>query len=63
MNVIDRMFKDEKKGFCQKQFAFVTGSYVHFQSFGVHNNMNVESVIKKLWGLAREKEMQRSEHK
>jgi len=25
--------------------------------------MNVESVIKKLWGLAREKEMQRSEHK
>jgi hypothetical protein len=36
---------------------------VHFQSFGVHNNMNVESVIKKLRGLAREKEMQRSEHK
>ncbi len=36
---------------------------MHFQSFGVHNNMNVESVIKKLRGLAREKEMQRSEHK
>jgi hypothetical protein len=31
MNVMGEMFKDEKKrGNCQKQFAFVTRSCVHF---------------------------------
>jgi hypothetical protein len=49
MNVAGGMFKDEKKwGNCRKQFAFVARSYLCFQSFGVHNNMNAESAIEKL---------------
>jgi len=43
--------------------VFVVGSYVHFQSFRVHNIMSVESATKKLQIIAKEKEMQRSEHK
>jgi hypothetical protein len=35
--------------------VFVAGSYVHFQSFGVHNNMNVENEIEKLHIIAKEK--------
>jgi hypothetical protein len=64
MNVMGGMFKDEKKqGNCRKQFAFVTKSYVHFQSFGIHNSMYADSVIEKLQQIAREKEVQRREHK
>ncbi len=37
-----------KWGNCQKQFAFVVGSCAHFRSFGIHSNMNAESVIEKL---------------
>jgi len=49
INVTSKMFKDEKKwGNHQKQFVFVVGSCAHFRSFGVHNNMNVESAIEKL---------------
>ncbi len=36
---------------------------MHFQSFGVHNNMCAESAIEKLQQIAREKESQRSEHR
>jgi hypothetical protein len=46
MNVTGGMFKDKKKwGNRWKQFAFIVKSCVHFQSFGVHSNMNAESVI------------------
>jgi hypothetical protein len=38
----------KKKGNCHKQIVFVAGSCMHFQSFGVHNNMNAESAIEKL---------------
>ncbi len=49
MNVMGRMFKDQKKqGNRQKQFVFVARSCVHLQSFGIHNSMNVESAIEKL---------------
>jgi hypothetical protein len=49
MNLTGGMFKDEKKpGNCQKQFAFITRSYAHFQSFGVHSSMSAESAIEKL---------------
>jgi hypothetical protein len=49
MNVTSEILKDEKKwGNHQKQLAFVVKICVHFQSFGVHSNMSVESVIKKL---------------
>jgi hypothetical protein len=37
-------------------FSFVIGSCEHFRSFGVHNNMSVESVIEKLQKIAKEKE-------
>jgi hypothetical protein len=57
MNVIGKMFKDKKKrGNRQKQFAFVVGIYACFGSFGVHNNMNVNSAIEKLQRIVREKE-------
>jgi hypothetical protein len=36
---------------------------VCFQSYRVHVKMNVESVIENLQRIAREKEMQKSEHK
>ncbi len=42
---------------------FVARSCAHFRSFGVHNNMNVESVIEKLQQITRENEVQRSEHR
>jgi len=49
MNVMGRMFKDEKKqGNCQKQFVFVTRNYVHFLSFKVHNSTSAKSAIDKL---------------
>jgi hypothetical protein len=49
MNVMGEKFKDEKKWSNHwKQFTFVVGSCACFQSFGVHSNMNVESVIEKL---------------
>jgi hypothetical protein len=49
MNVTGRMFKDKKKqGNHQKQFMFITRSCAHFQSFGVHNIMSVDSAIEKL---------------
>jgi hypothetical protein len=49
MNVIDGMFKDEKKqSNRQKQFAFIVRSCAHFRSFGIHSNMSIESVIEKL---------------
>ncbi len=36
---------------------------MHFQSFRVHNIMSVESATERLQIIAKEKEMQRSEHK
>jgi hypothetical protein len=46
MNVMNMMFKDEKKwSNHQNQFAFVIGSYACFQSFGIYNSMNAESAI------------------
>jgi hypothetical protein len=49
MNEMGGMFKDEKKqGNCWKQFPFVPGSCARLQSFGIHNNMSVESAIEKL---------------
>ncbi len=42
---------------------FVAGSCACFWSFGVHNNMSVESAIEKLQWTVREKEVQRSEHR
>jgi uncharacterized membrane protein len=57
------IFKDVKiQGNRRKQFVFVAKSCVCFQSFRIHNNMSVESVIEKLQGIVREKEAQRSEH-
>jgi hypothetical protein len=38
----------KKKGNRRKQFTFVVGSYAHFRSFKIHNNMSVKSVIEKL---------------
>ncbi len=58
------MFKDKKKqGNYRKQFAIVAGCCAHFQSFGVHNNMNAKSAIEKLQQITREKEAHRNEHK
>jgi hypothetical protein len=49
LNVTGGMFKDKKKwGNRRKQFVFVVRSCARFQSFGVHNNMTVESAIEKL---------------
>jgi hypothetical protein len=42
---------------------FIVGSCERFQSFGVHISMSAESVIEKLHRIAKEKEVQRSEHK
>jgi len=42
--------------------VFVARSCERFQSFGIHNNMSAESAIKKLQQIAKEKEVQRSEH-
>ncbi len=57
-----RMFKDMKKrGNCQKQFAFVLRSCVHFRSFGVHSSMSAQNAIEKLQQIA--KEAQKSEHR
>jgi hypothetical protein len=56
MNVMGEMFKDEKKrGNCQKQFAFVTRSCVHFWSFRVHNSMSAKSAIEKLQQITRKR--------
>ncbi len=56
MNVMGMMFKDEQKwGNRRKQFAFVARNYVHFPSFGIHNNMSVENAIEKLHRITREK--------
>jgi hypothetical protein len=55
--------KMKKQGNCRKQFVFIVGSCAHFQSFGVHTNMNAENAIEKLQIIAREKEAQRSEHR
>jgi hypothetical protein len=64
MNVMGGMFKDEKKrSNHQKQFAFIVESYACFRNFGVHNYMNANNVIEKLQQIAREKEVQRSEHR
>jgi hypothetical protein len=38
----------KNKGNCQKKIVFVVGSYMRFQSFGVHNNMSAKSAIEKL---------------
>jgi hypothetical protein len=55
--VTSKMFKDEKKrGNNQKKFAFIARTYARFWRFGVHNSMNVESVIEKLQRIAMEKE-------
>ncbi len=35
---------------------FVTKGHEHIQSFGIHNNMSVESVIEKLQRITKEKE-------
>ncbi len=40
--------KDEKKGNHRNQFVFTIGSSVRFQSFRIHNSMNVKNVIEKL---------------
>ncbi len=57
VNVMSEKFKDKKKrDNHQKQFAFVVGSCAHFQSFGIHSNMNVDSVIEKLQIIIKEKE-------
>jgi hypothetical protein len=64
MNAIGGMFKDEKKqGNHPKQFVFIVGSCVHFRSFKVHYNMNVENTIEKPQRITREKEAQKNEHK
>ncbi len=42
---------------------FFVESCACFQSFEIHNNMNVKSATKKLQIIAREKEAHRSEHK
>jgi hypothetical protein len=47
--LMGEMFKDKKKqGNCRNKSTFIVGSSTHFWSFGVHNNMNVESAIEKL---------------
>jgi IS4 transposase len=58
MNVMGKMFKDEKKqGNRRKQFTFVVGSCARFRSFRIHNSMNVKSAIEKLKWITREKEV------
>ncbi len=42
---------------------FIIGNCAHFQSFGIHNSMNVKNAIEKLQQIAREKEVQKSEHR
>ncbi len=44
----------KKQGNCQKWFAFVVGSCVCFQSFGVHSSMRVENAIEKLQQITRD---------
>ncbi len=64
MNGMSGKFKDEnKQNNCQKLFSFATRSYVFFQSYGVHKNMNVENMIKKLQKVAREKETKKKKHR
>jgi hypothetical protein len=53
----------KKMGNHQKQFAFVVGSYVRFQSSRVHNSMSAKSVIRKPQKIAKEKEAHRNEHR
>ncbi len=42
---------------------FIVESYAHVRSFRLHNNMSAKSAIEKLQRIAKEKEMQRSEHR
>jgi len=64
MNVMGEKFKDEKKwGNHQKQFAFVVGNCVRFQSSKVHNSMSAKSVIEKSQKIIKEMKVHRSEHK
>jgi hypothetical protein len=49
MNVTNEKVQGQKNGGNrQKLFSFIIGGCEHFQSFGVHSNMSVESVIEKL---------------
>jgi hypothetical protein len=49
MNATSGKFKYEnKQSNHQKLFLFVTRSCVYFQSYGIHRNINVESMIEKL---------------
>jgi len=64
MNVMGGKFKDEKKwGNHQKQFAFVVGNCVHFQSSKVHSNMSAKNVIEKSQKITKEMKVHRNEHK
>ncbi len=42
-------------GKSSKSVVFVVGSYAHFQSFGIHNNMGAESAIEKLQQIVRKR--------
>jgi hypothetical protein len=44
-------------------FSFATRSYVCFLSSRMHKSMNAKSEIEKLQKVAKEKEMQKSEHR
>jgi hypothetical protein len=62
MDAMNMTFKN-KIFFDQKLFSFVARSCQCFQSFEVHNNMSVESVIEKLQKRKRKKEWQKNEHR
>jgi hypothetical protein len=47
----------KKCGNCQKQFVFVVGSCVHFQSSRVHSTKSAESAIEKPQRITKEKEV------
>ncbi len=55
--------RTKKRGNCRKQFVFIVGSCARFRSSGVHNSMNAKSVIEKQQEIAKENDVQKSEHK
>jgi hypothetical protein len=63
MNATGGMFKEKNWGNYQNRFLFVIRGCECFWSSRVHNSMSVESSIKKLQKITKEKEGQRSEHK
>jgi len=64
MNVMSRKFKVKKNGtFIETCFCLLPKVFMCFQSFGMHKSMSAKSVIKQLQKVAKEKEVQKNEHR